>query len=164
MTGSRRHSHGTIRQRPWACATLAIILISGGGLSAAAQDYRTPQRGSEARTNILDALRPLAAWAFAPPVEFVVEDLRVSGDVAFAAVSAQRPGGGEINVAESPIVTRDEEAAELVDGPRIRALLQKSGDMWVPVDYAVGPTDVWESWTGYCAVWSAVLPEYCTPE
>ncbi len=128
---------------------------------AAAQSKRPPERGSNERGDILDALRPLAAWAFSPPIEFVVEELRISGDVAFAAVWAQRPGGGEIDVAESPIVKRDGESAELVDGPRVRALLQKSGDMWVPVDYAVGPTDVWESWIGYCTVWSAVLPEYC---
>lgn len=141
-----------------ALAAAAAVLI---GVAAAAQGYVTPERGSDDRSGIMSALRPLAEWAFGAPVEFVVGDLRVAGDVAFAAVSAQRPGGGAIDVATSPIVLRDELPAEAVDGARMEALLQRSGGFWVPVQYGVGSTDVWYSWEVYCPVWGPVLPEFC---
>jgi hypothetical protein len=152
---------GTVRGKRVPCLALALAMLCGGGLSAAAQDYTTPERGSDDRRDILNAMRPLAAWAFDPPIEFIVTDIRISGDVAYASVLAQRPGGEAIDISQSPIVQRDEEPIELIDGPVVGALLQKSGEAWVPVHHAVGPTDVWQSWTGYCEVWGPVLPEYC---
>jgi hypothetical protein len=121
----------------------------------------TAERDSPIRRDIMDALRPLAEWAFDPPVEFVVRQLRVAGDVAFAAVDAQRPGGAPIDLASSPLVRRDGEPVGLVDGPHLEALLQKSGAMWVPVHHAVGSSDVWYAWEGYCPRWGPVLPDTC---
>lgn len=128
---------------------------------ASAADYRTPAPGEQDRTDIIDSVRPLAEWAFGAPVRFIVEDLRVGDGVAFIAVAAQRADGSAIDVAHSPIVTRDALDPALVDGARLEALLQKSGRMWVAVDYSVGPTDVWYAFPAYCAVWKQVLPEQC---
>ena len=128
---------------------------------AAAADYRTPASGEQERTDIVNAVRPLAEWAFGAPVQFLIEVLRVGDRVAFIAVTAQRPDGSTIDTARSPIVTRDGVDPALVDGARVEALLQKSGRMWVPVDYSVGPTDVWYAFPAYCEIWSQVLPEQC---
>jgi hypothetical protein len=140
---------------------LAAAAALACGKDATAQRYVTPEQGSAERRDLLDALRPLAVWSFGAPIEFVVLDLRLAGDVAFASVEAQRPGGGAIDIALAPIVARDGEEPGLIDGPRLQALMQKSGDMWVPVQHSVGPTDVWYSWPPYCETWAAVLPEYC---
>lgn len=147
---------------------MRVVLACGVALCAAlvhgaagAADWSVPPRGSPERTDILDALRPLADWSFGKPVEFVVDELRVSGGVAFVVVTAQRPGGGGIDVAASPMVTRDGEEPALIDGPRIEALMQRSGRMWVPVHAAVGSTDVWYSGPAFCPVWKPVLPESC---
>lgn len=128
---------------------------------AAEQAYSEPARGSAERENLLDAIRPLAEWAFDPPVRFVVKEMRVAGDVAFVDVVAQRPDGASINPATSPVVLRDGELAELVDGPNLQALLQKSGRMWVAVQHAVGATDAWYSAEEFCPIWRSVLPEFC---
>jgi hypothetical protein len=138
-------------------AALAALLV-GGAVQA---EYRTPAPGTPERGDILDALRPIAEWTLGAPVEFVVDDLRVAGDVAFASLTAQRPGGGAIDLAAAPIVTRDGTEPGLIDGPRLEGLLRRSGRMWSPVEYAVGPTDVWYASPAYCAVWAAVLPEQC---
>lgn len=47
--------------------------------SLTAQTYSEPVRGSETRQDTLDAIRPHAQRAFAPPIEFVTGELRVLG-------------------------------------------------------------------------------------
>lgn len=140
---------------------VALVFVGFASFGAAAQDYNGPPHRSAERTDLLDAVRPLAEWAFDPPVEFIVSEMRVSGDVAFLNVTAQRPGGASIDVTTSPIVLRDGDSPELVDGPHLQALLQKSGRVWVAVHHSVGATDVWYSADVFCAIWKPVLPEFC---
>lgn len=141
---------------------IAVLLLLGlSSFRAGAQDYYEPARGTQERADLLDAIRPLADWALDPPIEFVVKELRISGDVAFVNVTAQRPGGGGIDMGTSPLVLRDGESPDLVDGPHLQALLQRSGRMWVAVQHSVGATDVWYSADELCAIWQAVLPEFC---
>ena len=119
-------------------------------LAAPAAAWETPARGSTLRADLMDALRPLAEWQYGAPVEFVVDNLRVSGNAAFADVQAQRPGG-------VPIERLDSDTGL----PNLGALIQRSGRMWVPVHIAFEPTDVWYASSGFCPVWAAVLPEIC---
>jgi hypothetical protein len=142
--------------RPAATATLCLLL----GL-APAHAWTEPARGSATRADLMDAIRPIAEWNLGAPVEFVVDDLRVAGDVAFASLWAQRPGGGAIDMQRAPMVQRGDYDPETIDGPTMQALLQRSGRMWVAVTYAIGPTDVWWAWDGFCPIWAAVLPEVC---
>ena len=142
-------------------AIAALLLLGPLSFGAGAQPYSEPARGTPERADLLDAIRPLAEWALDPPIEFVVRQLRISGDVAFVNVTAQRPGGAGIDVATSPLVLRDGEPPDLVDGPHLQALLQRSGRMWVAVQHAVGATDVWYSADELCAIWQSVLPEFC---
>lgn len=143
------------------CSVAAFSLAALASVGAVAQKYSEPPRGSVERTDLLDAIRPLAQWAFDPPLEFVVKEMRVSGDVAFVSVSAQRPGGEPINAATSPVVLRDGESPDLVDGPQLQALMQRSGRMWVSVQYSIGATDAWYCADVFSTTWKTVLPEIC---
>ncbi len=137
---------------------VAIVLLLS---TLPVQAYETPPRGTALRADLMSALRPKAEWDLGAPVEFVVNDIRVSGNVAFVSVTAQRPGGGPINIRNTPLVLRDEIEPDVIDGPNIQALLQKSGRMWVPVHQETGATDVWYAWPALCPIWRSVLPEIC---
>ena len=78
-----------------AAVLIATLILSATADSAGAQ-ATTPPRGSPLRAAILDGLRPMVEAEVGSPVEFVVIDLRVIGEWAFAYVTPQRPGGGEI--------------------------------------------------------------------
>lgn len=140
---------------------LAILVAGTLALPGPAQAWSEPARGSELRADLMDAIRPMAEWHLGAPVEFVVNELRVEGDVSFASVTAQRPGGAPIDLNQTPMMRRGELDTEIMDGTRIQALFQRSGRMWVAVHFALGATDVWYSWDEYCPLWGPVLPEFC---
>lgn len=123
--------------------------------------YEEPARGTQLRRDLMDAMRPIGEWNLGAPVQFVVHELRVSGDVAFASVSMQRPGGQQIDISRTPLVLRDGQDPDFIDGSTFQALFKRSGNMWVPVRHATGATDVWYAWQEYCPTWGAVLPEAC---
>ena len=141
-------------------ALLFALLLAAG--PATAQGYSEPARGTQLRADLLDAIRPIAEWNMGAPVEFKVYELRVAGDVAFASLWAQRPGGGAIDLATAPMTRRGDYDPSVGDGPTMQALLQRSGRMWVAVNYAIGPTDVWWAWDEYCPTWAPVIPDTCT--
>ena len=135
---------------------LALLLVASPAFA-----WTEPPRGTQLRADLIDAIRPHIEWALGAPVEFVVWDLRVAGDVAFASLWAQRPGGGAIDLATTPAARRDEIDPYVGDGPTVQALLQRSGRTWVAVHYAISPTDVWWAWDEYCPLWAPVIPETC---
>jgi hypothetical protein len=138
----------------------AILLVLATG--ATAQSFTEPQRGSELRTDLLDALRPMAEWNLGAPVEFVVQEMRVSGDVAFVAVWAQRPGGAQIDVEHSPSAQHEWIDWTVGDGPSIQALMKKEGRMWVAVEIGINPTERWYDDQRFCPLWHDVLdPDIC---
>ena len=143
-------------RHPW-LAGLALA----AALAAPASAWETPARGTQLRTDLMDVLRAHAEWWLGAPVEFVVSDLRVSGDVAFASVLAQRPGGIPIDMATAPGAIGGALDPDTGDVPVVQALMQRSGRMWVGVHVAIEPTDLWYAWDGYCRLWAPVLPEYC---
>ena len=138
-----------------------MLFLACCALALPATAFEEPARGTQLRRDLMDAMRPIAEWNLGAQVEFVVQELRVSGDVAFAMLAAQRPGGGLIDIRTTPMVTRDELEPEYIDGPSLQALLKRSGRMWVAVNHATGPTDAWWYWKEYCPIWHAVLPEVC---
>lgn len=129
--------------------------------STTAQAWEEPQRGTQTRSDMMNAIRPHVEWLFGTPIEFVVYDLRVEGDVGFASLQAQRPGGGQIDFVNTPGVRRGEYEVEFSDGSGVQALLQKSGNMWVATHYEIGATDVWWFWPEFCPIWGLVIPEGC---
>lgn len=136
---------------------LAVLLLLASPVFA----WDTPQRGTQTRADIMSAIRPQTEWIFGAPVEFVISDLRVQGDVAFVSVLAQRPGGGQIDLYNAPGTRRGEYDPEYSDGSSIQALLQKSGSVWVATHHIIGATDAWWFWDEYCPIWHSVIPEAC---
>jgi len=130
--------------------------------TAMAGSYKNVARGTALRVHLMSAVRPHAEWQFGEPVEFVVDSLRVAGDIAYAELHAQRPGGGKINMAMTPMAKRDD-YNEYTTGTDVRALLKRSGKIWVAVWYEVGTYDPfkWETTYGVCDRWAAVIPEMC---
>lgn len=137
---------------------LALCFISQAGIAG---EYFEPARGTELRKSLMDAIRPQAIWLLGAPVQFVVKDLRVSNDIAFASLDAQRTGGKPIDIAQTPMVKRGEEDAEYFAGPYFHVLYQKSRKTWVAVHWSIGATDVWFGTPDYCAVFQTVIPDYC---
>ncbi len=138
---------------------LAIVAFVLPGF-AHAQTFKTPVRGSELRANLMDVLRLHVEADLGAPVEFVVDQLRVSGDVAFANVMPQRPGGGRIDLMQTPLVARFG-SDEGIDGVGTQALYRREGTQWVVLHYVVGATDVWWDNPALCPEFAAVIPETC---
>ncbi|MDO6730861.1 hypothetical protein Q4577_12590 [Marinovum sp. 2_MG-2023] len=139
------------------CVGVALLLAT----PTTAQEWTTPERGSVTRGALMDALRPHVEWELGAPVEFVVGELRLAGDLAFAAVAAQHPGGGVIDLTATPGFLRGTLDPDFMDGTNIQALYRKSGDTWVAVHHAIGATDVWFSWEPLCVEYRAVISDYC---
>lgn len=147
------------RQEVWMKLFFAALLALSPAV-AAAQDWYEPQRGSAERRDLMDAIRPKAEEIFGAPVEFVIGQLRVSGDRAFASVQAQRPGGGAIDVVQTPGWQIGYFLAD-ADWTGGQALLVRSNAGWVPSDVVFGATDVWWSEPRLCAEFRAVIADVC---
>ena len=114
---------------------------------------QTPSRGSPQLAAILDTVRLRVEAEVGQPVEFVVNELRVLGEWAFARLVPQRPGGGEIPWAYTRFQS-DYDAgmfeAEVV------ALVRNTPAGWLLYEYDLGSTDVsWIDW----GEWYLVPPE-----
>lgn len=130
--------------------------------------WESPARGSAQRKAMLDAIRPIAEWNLGAPVEFVVKDLMVEQQYGWANLLVQRPGGRSIDIEAAPMVARDDVPPDLIDRedghPTMQVMLQKSGDTWVAVNWAIGPTDVWYAGEPYCAQWGWAIRAMTSPE
>lgn len=123
----------------WA-AFLAATSMAFAAPLAHAQALHSPAPGSSERRAILDAVRPVVVAQVGPPVEFVVNDIRVVGRYAFVVVEPQRPGGGRIDYSHLD--------DGLMDGLRTEAILVNRSGRWLVAHHATGATDVW--YLGYC--------------
>ena len=121
---------------------LVMPMAIASAPDAFAQGAHEPARGTAERSGVLDSVRPLVEVRVGPPVQFVVEWLRVAGPWAYVIVNPQRPGGAPIDVAGTTL----EETAEYMDGLRTYALLYHANGRWNVVDKAIGPTDAF--WYG----------------
>ena len=139
------------------CLAMLLVWV---GLTGSAMAWEEPARGTATRSALMDAIRPQAEWYLGAPVEFVAHDLRREGGLAFAMLRAQRPGGGVINPAQTPMVQRGE-AEDWMDVTEIQVLYQKSGKTWVAVHYAFGASDVWFAWGPLCQQYAPVIADFC---
>lgn len=138
-------------------STIMLAVVSFG----TAEAFDEPMRGSPMRKAIMDGLRPTAERAYGTPIEFVVKEIRVGNGVAFVKVEAQRPGGGIIELARTPLHRREGVPLDLINEPSTEALMVKIAGQWKPVHFANAATDVWWANTEYCPIFSDVLPEIC---
>lgn len=141
--------------------TLGIGTICLGlALPGLAQAWFEPERGTELRRELMNAIRPQAEAELGAPVLFVVDDLRVDGKVAFATLQPQRPNGAEIVWSETPLAARGENPIAY-DGLTIHVLYALSDAVWEVFAWSVGATDVWWADPQLCATHRPVTPEAC---
>jgi len=138
---------------------LALVLLLT--TPAFAQGWSEPARGTKDRADMMDAIRPHIEFLLGSPVEFVIDELRVAGNLGFARVNPQRPGGKKINLDETPMAARGDLGDGEWDGTHVEALLLKEGNTWVAVHWQMGATDVWWSWDVYCTQYFAVIADAC---
>ena len=142
-----------------------LVVVACGVGTAGAQIYYEPERGTATRSALMDAIRPHVEWDLGQPIEFVVNDLRVSGDVAFASLAPQRPGGTPIDLIDTPWYRRNwdpnSDFMDFMDGTHTEVLYRRMRDTWVAVHFAIGATDVWYDWDEYCPEYRSVIPEWC---
>lgn len=143
--------------RAFKMALVAIVFWNG----AAQAEYSEPARGTPQRSAMLDAMRAHAIEELGAPVEFLVYDLRVNGSVGFAALKAQRPGGGEIDLYQTPGFEQGTIDPEFMDGTTMQGLMRLSGKTWVAVHWAIGATDVWFAYAPFCRRYNSVIADYC---
>lgn len=142
----------------------SVVLCFVLPVSVLAQSWHEPARGSLERSQIMNALRSVIEWRLGAPVEFVVYELRSTGEQAFASLAPQRPGGARIDIRGAPIVRYwgdDASYYEEVGGIDVIAFLIREGDQWSVVDQSIGATDVWFASEPYCTVFSQLLFDYC---
>lgn len=141
-----------LRRTIAAIATLAIASFS----TAALAQVETPPPGSPQRAAIMDAIRGIAVAELGGPVEFVVNDLRVLGEWAYADVTPQRPGGGEIFYVYTRYQAQVDAGA--FDHSAV-VLLRETPAGWLVYQYVLGATDVqWLNWVGMYPVPIEVFP------
>lgn len=144
------------------CAALLALVSFGLAVPVAlSQAAHEPPRGSAERAAILDAVRPEAAVYLGSPIEFVVRELSVSRDQAYAFLRAQRPGGVTIDIKNTPW-GRGPYYSGPIDYPGIAALLRHRDGQWVVVEAIFSPADAPFAEPQHCRDWHDVLPEiYC---
>lgn len=138
---------------------LTLFALFFGTVLAA--EYVEPERGSQVRKAMLDAMRPHAEWELGGPIEFVVDEMRHAGAAGFVSVRAQRPGGKPIDVYKTPGYARGDFNPDAMEDMAMQALLRRSGDTWVAVHWAIAATDVWYAYAPYCRRYREVLPILC---
>ncbi|PYG26472.1 hypothetical protein [Pelagimonas varians] len=142
--------------------TLALALTMAIAMPFQAQAWEEPARGTALRADLMDALRPHAEFAFGAPVVFVVQELRVEGDVAFGMLTPVRPGGSAIGFDDLNPRMREFEDRDFWGGADMQALFEKSGRTWVATHQTYGATDVWWADPMFCTKWHPVILEYCS--
>ena len=140
---------------------LLLLFVFSLASPAFSQGWYEPARGTDERQILIDTLRPFAEFVVGPPVEFVINDLRVSGDVAFVGARAQRPGGVPIDPTQTPAFRRGQHDPVAGNLDRFHAFYVKRNGVWQVVDRTVDAHEVWWSEPSVCARFSAVTPEVC---
>jgi hypothetical protein len=114
----------------------ALVLIAPSG----AQQVFQALRGSELRTQLLDAVRPAFEKETNGSIEFVVRRLNVLENWAFGEVGLQRPGGGQINWRNTKYAA--DFAAGAFDPGGAFFLLRRRASIWEVMEFSTGPTDL----------------------
>lgn len=140
--------------------TLAAIVVIASGTAATpvySQAAYEPKRGSVERAAMMNTLRPVVEEYLGPPVEFIVHDLKIYGDQAYASLMARRPGGKPIDMALTPDARKYGHHPER--HPGIDALLQRKGGTWTVAALVISATDIPFYGQPYCGTFSRVLPK-----
>lgn len=97
------------------------------------------------RNALLMGLTPVIEKDLGVKVSFKPEIARTMGDWGYIQADAVNLDGTPIDISRTPYASADKEG--VFDGPRVNALLKRSGDAWTVTTFVVGSTDVaWEAW------------------
>jgi len=140
---------------------IAFFVFSNLTSFAHADSYFEPKRGTTLRSSLMDAIRPHIEWELGQPIEFIVNELRASGNYALAFLSPQRPGGIKIDISKTPGFKRGSLDPNYMDGTAVVVLYEKKRETWVAVHHSIGATDVWFSEPELCSQYQPVIPEFC---
>ncbi len=126
-----------------AFSVASLNVVQSGGSTAGSVSARqgpyTPERGSQERKAILDALRIPVEKELKASVIFKIDHFKVQGNWAFLTGAPQRPNGSALNY-RGTIYQEAVDAGAFDDG--IVALLRKVNGKWRVVQYVIGATDV----------------------
>jgi hypothetical protein len=140
---------------------IAFFVFSNLTSFAHADSYFEPKRGTTLRSSLMDAIRPHIEWELGQPIEFIVNELRASGNYALAFLSPQKPGGIKIDISKTPGFKRGSLDPNYMDGTAVVVLYEKKRETWVAVHHSIGATDVWFSEPELCSQYQPVIPEFC---
>ena len=140
---------------------IAFFVFSNLTSFAHADSYFEPKRGTTLRSSLMDAIRPHIEWELGQPIEFIVNELRASGNYALAFLSPQKPGGIKIDISKTPGFKRGSLDPNYMDGTAVVVLYEKKRETWVAVHHSIGATDVWFSEPELCSQYQLVIPEFC---
>jgi hypothetical protein len=140
---------------------IAFFVFSNLTSFAHADSYFEPKRGTTLRSSLMDAIRPHIEWELGQPIEFIVNELRASGNYALAFLSPQRPGGIKIDIFKTPGFQRGSLDPNYMDSTAVVVLYEKKRETWVAVHHSIGATDVWFSEPELCSQYQPVIPEFC---
>jgi len=102
-------------------------------------------RDDARRKPLLEAARKSVEKDLGQPIRFVVVELRVRENWAFAHLRPQTPDGRPIDLTKTRYA--DPYEAGFLDGDDIYALLRAHGSTWKLTTFVLGPTDVaWAAW------------------
>lgn len=97
------------------------------------------------RNALLMALTPAIEKDLGTKVSFKPEIVRTMGDWGYIQADAVNLDGTPVDISRTHYAGADKEG--VFDGPRVNALLKRSGEAWTVTTFIVGSTDVaWESW------------------
>lgn len=116
---------------------LPIIILAALVSGAAAQEMRSPGTGSAERKEILNVVRVPTERDLKQKVSFVVDQLNIKGQWAFASGQLQTPSGERVKLNG----TAYEGEEDFFDN-NFFALLKKTRGKWRVVEHALGCTDV----------------------
>lgn len=133
--------------------------VSGSSDKPASSGYIQPERGSPLRRDILDAVRPSVVGEFGNPVEFVVDEMRVEGSIAYVELWAQRPGGVPIEPASTPRFQSGRWDDLGNDLRWVSGFLRNTNGRWEGYDIVFGASEAW--WVGDCTGLGVLMPETC---
>ena len=132
--------------------------LYAGTPSSDSETAHEPRRGSRERAAILDAVRPEASKYLGAPVQFVVHDISVSGDRAYANLMGQRPGGIKIDLRDTPW-GRGPDYDPVNDYPGMNVLLRHRKGGWTLAEFKFSWTEPPFADAEHCRHWRAVLPK-----
>lgn len=131
----------------------AALLVS---TAVWASGVTTPAVGTPERTAVLDAARVPIEAEVGVPIQFVVDQLRVTDAWAFVSGRPVGRDGKPVDYAATPYA---EAIAEGMFDDGAVVLLQRKDGTWAVVTHVIGATDVpWIGWDAEYGVPAELLP------